>query len=100
MTDTPIDPDGTAVAGENERRVPPEERPHECPYCGTPFPRERAHTLHVGLEHGERATEDEVEAFQAAYRDERPGLRRFQLLALAVLVVLYFGFLFAFAVFA
>ena len=84
----------------DERRVPPEATPHECPYCGTPFPRERACTLHVGLAHGDRATDDEVAAFQNAYRGEREGLRRFQLIALAVLVVLYFGFLFAFAVFA
>ncbi len=80
--------------------VPDGEAAHECPYCGRPFPRERAVTLHVGLDHDERADDDEIEAFQGAYRDERDELRRFQLVALAVLVALYFGFLFAYAAFA
>lgn len=78
--------------------VPSGDEPSTCPYCRRRFPRERAVTLHVGLDHADRASESEVEAFQAAYREERPALRRFQLLALAVLVVLYFGFLFAFAI--
>jgi len=86
--------------GDAAVRVPPDATAHECPYCGRPFPRERARTLHVGLDHPDRADDDEIEAFRAAYRDERDGLRRFQLLALAVLVALYFGFLFAYAVFA
>jgi hypothetical protein len=77
--------------------VPAGDDPATCPYCGRQFPRERAVTLHVGLDHGDEASDEEVETFQAAYREERTELRRFQLLALAVLVVLYFGFLFAFA---
>lgn len=81
-----------------ETAVPPGEDPAICPHCGRQFPRERAVTLHVGLDHTEAASDEAVEAFQAAYRDERTELRRFQLLALAVLVVLYFGFLFAFAI--
>lgn len=101
MSEPPADrAEGGAAEGADERRVPPDGAVHECRYCGTPFPRERARTLHVGLEHGDRASEAEIDAFQTAYRDERPELRRFQLLALAILVVLYFGFLFAFAVFA
>jgi hypothetical protein len=83
-----------------ETRVPADRTAHDCPYCGRPFPRQRAVTLHVGLDHGDSADDDEVAAFQNAYRDERDELRRFQLLALAVLVALYFGFLFAYAVFA
>lgn len=86
-----------AAAGP-ETDVPPEDDPATCPYCGRRFPRERAVTLHVGLDHADEASDEEVEAFQAAYREERSALRRFQLLALAMLVVIYFGFLFAFAI--
>jgi len=81
-----------------ETAVPGDDAAATCPYCGRRFPRERAVTLHVGLDHGDAASDEEVAAFQSAYRDERDELRRFQLLALAVLIVVYFGFLFAFAV--
>jgi hypothetical protein len=91
----------TAVSGRDaapETAVPDDAAAATCPYCGRRFPRERAVTLHVGLDHADEASDEEVESFQAAYRDERDDLRRFQLLALAVLIVVYFGFLFAFAI--
>jgi len=96
------DGDGDATASARdaaaETAVPDGDEPSTCPHCGRRFPRERAVTLHVGLDHADEASDEAVEAFQATYREERTELRRFQLLALAVLVVLYFGFLFAFAV--
>lgn len=105
MTDdaTPRPTDGSpqesAGDPDAERTVPPDATPVRCPYCAAPFAREAHVDLHVGLEHGDRASDEEVAAFQAAYEGEREALRRFQLRALVALVVLYFLFLFAFSVF-
>jgi hypothetical protein len=92
-------PQSGAVDPDAERRVPADATPTRCPYCAEPFAREEYVTLHVGLQHGDRASDEEVAAFQSAYAGEREALRRFQLRALVALVVLYFGFLFAFSVF-
>jgi hypothetical protein len=105
MTDdaTPPPTDGPPQVGagdpDADRRIPTDATPVRCPYCAAPFARDEYVELHVGLEHGDRASEAEVAAFQAAYEGEREALRRFQLRALVALVVLYFGFLFAFSVF-
>lgn len=72
----------------------------ECPYCGRPFRRERHRDLHRGQVHPERLTDEEIEAYRTAAESERAELRRFRLLALGALVLVYFGFLIAFAVFA
>lgn len=65
-----------------------------CPHCGRPFSRTRYRTLHVGLEHYDRLDEDEREAFVAEYREETAEIKRFRLKALALLIALYFGFLY------
>jgi hypothetical protein len=80
--------------------VPDDETPSVCPDCGRPLPDERLLALHRGLDHYDSLDDDEREAFEAAYRDERDDLRVFRLKALLVLVVLYFAFLFAYAAFA
>ena len=73
------------------------EGPFDCPYCDRRFAREEWLALHRGLEHGERVGETEREAFEAAYDAEAEGIRLFQLKALAVLVLVYFGFLLVYA---
>lgn len=80
--------------------VPPGAAPHVCTYCGQPFPEERYRTLHTGLEHYARLGDEEREAFGEAYEAEETEIRRFRLIALAGLLLLYFGFLFLYAVFA
>ena len=77
--------------------VPDGATVHECPRCGAPFARERHRDLHLGLAHGD-LTEDERAAYAAASEDERADLRRFRIVALGALVVIYFGFLFTYAV--
>jgi hypothetical protein len=69
-----------------------------CPHCGRPFRRERHLDLHLGLDHGDRVDDGARERFETAYIDEGEEIRRFRLKVLAVLVVLYFGFLFTYSV--
>lgn len=82
------------------RSVPPGETPLECPHCGEPFPDETILTLHEGLAHYDALSPDRQRAFAEAYERETDDLRSFQLRALAGLTLLYFGFLFAYALFA
>ncbi|WP_313694651.1 DUF7410 domain-containing protein [Halorarum halobium] len=77
--------------------VPADATVYECPRCGAPFARERHRDLHVGLDHGD-LSEAERAAYDAASEGEAADLRRFQILALGALVLLYFGFLFTYAV--
>ncbi|WP_240452031.1 DUF7410 domain-containing protein [Halostella salina] len=77
--------------------LPADEQTEDCPYCGRPFAYEEYRTLHVGLDHPEACTEAEVEAFQAAYREESEDLRLFRLKAIGGIVLLYFGFLFTYS---
>jgi hypothetical protein len=93
MTD--IDPDP-----ESDVDVPPSRPVYACDRCGQPFAAESRLALHRGLAHPDDLTAAEREAFRAARDEEVADLRRFRLLALAALVALYFGFLFAYAVFA
>lgn len=83
-----------------EYDVPHGTRPEECPYCGRPFPEEELLALHRGLEHGERLTDAERAAYDDAIEAEVERLRVFRLQALAVLLLVYFAFLFAYAVVA
>lgn len=80
--------------------VPPDADVHACGYCGRPFAREEWLALHRGLDHPDRLTAAERDAFEAAFAAEEEALRVFRLKALAALVVLYFGALMAYAVFA
>jgi hypothetical protein len=79
--------------------VPPEASPHVCERCGRPFADSAYRDLHRGLAHWEDLTDDERTAYWAAVEAEREALRRFRLLALGALVLLYFGFLILYAVF-
>lgn len=71
----------------------------ECEYCGRRFATPRLLALHWGHRHDDRLTASERDAYRAAYEEETRTLRRYRIKAVAVLVVLYFGFLFAFALF-
>lgn len=77
----------------------PVDGPHECVYCDRRFVDADLLALHRGLNHSESIDEAEREAFREAYGAEKAQLRLFRLKALLALIVLYFLFLFAFAVF-
>jgi hypothetical protein len=103
-TDTPsnsTDADAAPSAAARtavETVVPPDGPVHRCAYCDRPFAEESYLVLHRGLAHADELSADEREAFTAAYGEEEADLRRFRIVALGLLVLLYFGFLFAFAV--
>lgn len=82
----------------DDTHVPPGATTHVCARCGRPFADEEYLALHRGLDHADDLSAAEREAFEAAHESEVADLRRFRLLALAVLVVLYFGFLMTYAV--
>lgn len=88
-------PDFAAAA---ETTVPTDESAVRCPHCETPFPAERVRDLHVGRAHADAADEAERERYVDGVAAERDDLGSFRLRALAALVVLYFGFLFVYAV--
>jgi len=97
-TDTmTVEPD--ARAG-HTYTVPREDDALVCEYCGAPFAVEEFRALHWGLEHPDSLTDDQRTAAEAALEDETEELRLFRLKALGVLVLLYFGLMMAYAVFA
>jgi len=69
----------------------------DCPYCDRRFAREEYRDLHLGQEHEERLDADERGAYEAAHDAEAEAIRLFRLKALAVLVLVYFGFLVVYA---
>ena len=81
-----------------ETAVPPDAPTHVCAYCDRPFADESYLVLHRGLAHAADLSEEEREAFSEAYDEEEADLNRFRIIALGLLVILYFGFLFVFAV--
>lgn len=80
--------------------VPAGEEPHVCGHCGAPFTQAQLLALHRGLDHPNDLDEGERDAYEAALDDENDEIRRFRIIALGGLVLLYFGFLFAYAIFA
>lgn len=81
-----------------ETDVPPDAAVHRCGYCGRPFAEASYLVLHRGLAHPTELTDAERTAFEDAYEAEQSDIQRFRIVALGLLVVLYFGFLFAFAI--
>lgn len=77
--------------------VPSDATVVTCPRCGRPFVRERHRDLHLGQAHAGLG-DDERAAYEAARDEEADELRRFRILSLGLLVVIYFGFLFLYAV--
>jgi hypothetical protein len=98
VTDTDTDTDTDAHT--HDVAVPPGAPTHTCARCGRPFGRERHLALHRGLAHGDTLDEAERAAYESALTDERADLRRFRIVGLGLLVLVYFGFLFAYALLA
>jgi len=74
----------------------PDDAP-TCDRCGDAFPTADLLALHRGHAH-DALSEDERAAFEAAREADTESLRLFRLQALGALVLLYFGFLMAYAV--
>lgn len=69
----------------------------DCPYCDRCFAREAWRDLHLGLEHGSCLDAAQRDAYETAHDAEAEEIRLFRLKALAVLVLVYFGFLLVYA---
>jgi hypothetical protein len=76
--------------------VPADAPRHDCDRCGAAFASERHLALHRGLEH-DGLTEPERTAFVEARDQEEDELRRYRILTLGALVIVYFALLFAYA---
>jgi hypothetical protein len=105
MTDTaPRSADGTDPATDlsdpREYDVPTDAEPVVCAHCGAPFADDELLALHRGIDHADALDGAEREAFEDAYEAESEDLRLFRLKALGALVVLYFGLLMMYSVFA
>jgi hypothetical protein len=80
-----------------ETVVPPGAEVHECAYCGRPFADAAYLALHRGLAHTRTITDAEWAAYEAARDAEDDEIRRYRIVALGLLVLVYFGFLFVYA---
>ena len=83
-----------------ETAVPVDAPVYCCERCDRPFAEASSLALHRGLAHGDDLSAAERDAYAEALDEERADLRRFRIVALGVLVVLYFALLFAYAIFA
>jgi len=70
----------------------------DCPYCDRTFTDETYRDLHLGHRHERRLSADERAAFERAYEQEEDEITLFRYKALGLLVLVYFGFLLAYAV--
>jgi len=98
MTD---DTTGSRVADDTttpDQSVPADAERFDCPHCDRVFARERHRDLHRGQTHPDAVSEAAATAYREAARAEWAALRRYRYVALGALVLLYFGFLVAFAV--
>jgi hypothetical protein len=77
-----------------------DEPPFVCSRCARPFVHEEWLELHRGVIHEDDLTTEEREAFTDAYETEEHELRLFRLKALIALIVIYFGFIMSYSIFA
>ncbi|MBB6647220.1 DNA-binding protein [Halobellus ruber] len=87
MTETPRETDDGAAA-------------YVCGDCGRAFHSEDLRVLHRGVRHPDALDAAEQDAYREVYRDEERAIRSFRIRALGVLVVLYFGLLFLYVIYA
>ena len=71
-----------------------------CGDCGRAFYTEDLRVLHRGVRHPDAVDSAAQEAYREAYLEEERAIRSFRIRALGVLVVLYFGLLFLYVVYA
>lgn len=82
---------------DREYAVPADADAYECPYCDDVQPREDLRDLHVGHQHAEAATEDELETFDRTFERESNDVFIYHLKVISGVVVIYFVFLFTYS---
>lgn len=81
----------------SEYDIPPEASVHRCRYCDQPFAEAELLALHRGIDHPEAIDASEREAYEEARAEEDDDIRRYRIIALGLLVLLYFGLLMIYA---
>jgi len=76
----------------------PIEACETCLYCGREFPNQNILAHHKGRAHADNLSEREQDSVRDALEQETTQLRMYQLQALILLILLYFGFLLVYAV--
>lgn len=95
--------DGRRAAATERGRVAATRLPESarrCPYCDRAFATDDRLRLHKGIDHADDLDDEERAAYERAATAEAATLRRLKLAALLVLVGVYFGFLFVYAIVA
>lgn len=76
----------------------PIETRETCPYCDREFPNQDILTHHKRRVHADALSEREQDLVDDALKQETTQLRIYQLQALILLILFYFGFLLVYAV--
>ena len=71
-----------------------------CDDCGRAFHTADLRVLHRGVRHPDALDAAERDAYREVYADEEAAIRSFRIRALGILVVLYFGLLFLYVIYA
>jgi hypothetical protein len=79
---------------------PQDDAEYVCDDCGRAFHTEDLRILHRGVRHPDALDAAEQDAYREVYREEERAIRSFRIRALGVLVVLYFGLLFLYVIYA
>lgn len=88
------------MTDDNSPRRTDSEAAYVCDDCGRAFHTVDLRILHRGVRHPSALDATEQEAYREAYREEERAIRSFRIRALFVLVVLYFGLLFLYVIYA
>lgn len=100
-TNTTTNASGVSHDGETKPArvydVPPDAPAHDCPYCEAVLPEQELLELHVGVEHEDEATDDELEAFEDTFEGESNQVFIYHLKVIVMVVAIYFIFLFTYS---
>lgn len=99
-TDSDLDPNRDLGSDPNRDLGSDLDSATRCPYCDRRFATEDRLALHGGIDHADRLDEAERAAYESAAEAEAATIRRFKLTVVLALVVIYFGFLFVYAIVA
>ena len=95
--DTTEAPDTSGTTPRRVYEVPADAPSYDCPYCDAVLPEEELLDLHIGVEHEEDASEEELEAFEDTFERESNQVFIYHLKVISLVVAIYFAFLFTYS---
>lgn len=69
-----------------------------CPHCNRPFRTEHLYSLHLGENHPEVCSEEELKAYEVAYDAESHDLFTFHAKVVVALLLLFFAITYTYAI--